>query len=54
MTTAYERKLAAWKKRRERALALRDQGLSCAEIGRRMKPQVSRQAVAKLLAKVVG
>jgi predicted transcriptional regulator len=37
--------------RRKKAVALRERGYSLAEIGKMLHPQVSKQAVAKLLKK---
>lgn len=44
-------KLLHYSLRRKKAVALRERGYSLAEIGKMLHPQVSKQAVAKLLKK---
>lgn len=51
MTSSYKDSLRLWKARRMKAVKLRKQGLSHAEIGKRLTPPVSKQAVRLMLAK---
>lgn len=45
----YKKQMAEWKKRRAKARLLRKQGMSLAEIGRKLTPPVSRQRVLAIL-----
>ena len=47
----YRKRLQSWYARRHRAATLKKRGYSLAEIGKMLHPQVSKQAVAKLIAK---
>lgn len=49
--TPYEKQQKEWKKRRDKARRLQAQGFTHKEIGQRLTPKVTSQAVSKLLSK---
>jgi len=50
----YKKQLKQWQARREKAVQLKERGYSLEAIGKMLHPQVSRQAVAKLIKRQVG
>ena len=50
----FHERMKDYELRRQMAVSLKERGYSLAEIGKRLRPQVSRQRVAQMIAKEVA